>query len=187
MADIKAKLVSSQNYNETRIYIGSVISSSIFNGQMTKENFEILESKIKKSCRLDSIPYGLYNEYCYDKYTYHTNVKMDKLTSYEVVETQNSVTPNFDCKIDHIKLKEHNTVDFDSKKNYDHVQPFLEGVLKLNNYIYIKLRKNLFTYDINGPVSSYQIYIILKNTFNTVRDKNDSLTLADAIINDLIN
>lgn len=187
MADITVKLVSDKNHNQTRIYIGKVISSSIFNGQLSKEQFDTLEAKIKKSCRLKSIPYALFNEYCYDKYTYHTNTKMDKLTSHEVNDSQNVITSNLDCKIDHIKLKEHNTVDFDSKRNYDHVQPFCEGILKLNDYIYIKLRKNLFNYDINGPISSYQIYIVVKNNFNTVRDKNDSLSLAKTIINDLIN
>lgn len=186
MTTFKSKLTSTKDYNETRIYLGKCICSSIFNGQLSETNFNLIESKIKKACNLKIIPYSIYNEYCYDNYIYHTNAKIDKLSSSELVDSENITTSFIDCKIDHIKNKEHNTINFNSKRNYDHVQPFSEASLKLNDYIYIKLRKNLYNYDINGPVSSYQIYIILKNNYNTIKDKTDSISLTSNIINDFI-
>jgi hypothetical protein len=184
--NIKKKLTPDLKHTETRIYFGKIISSFIFNGQLSQSDFETIETKLKKSCKLKDIPYALFNEYCYDKYTYYSNSKMDRLISYDIVDTNHSTTDNMDCKINHIKLRDHNTMLFDGKRYYDHVQPFLEATLKLSNHLYIKLRKNIYTYDTNGPASSYQVYIVLKNNFETVKQKNDSINLGSKIIYDML-
>lgn len=183
---IKKKLASSSKHTETRIYFGKTISSFIFNGQLNQSDFDTIEAKLKKSCKLKEIPYALFNEYCYDKYTYYSNSKMDRLISYDVIDTCHIATDKLDCKVNHINLKDHNTIFFDNKRNYDHVQPFLEATLKLSNHLYIKLRKNIYTYDTSGPASSYQIYIIVKNNFETDKQKNDSINLASKIISDML-
>lgn len=184
--DIKKKITSDLKHNETRIYFGKIMSSFIFNGQLSQSDFETIETKLKKSCKLKDIPYGLFNEYCYDKYTYYSNSKMDRLISYDIVNINHLSTDNLDCKINHIELNDHNTILFDGKRNYDHVQPFLEATLKLNNNLYIKLRKNIYTYDTTCPVSSYQVHVVLKNNFETIKQKNESVNLSSKIIYDML-
>ena len=178
---IKSKLIHDKNSNQIIIYFGKPISSTIFNGQLTQTQFNDIESKLKQSCKLTEVPYGLYNEYCYDNYTYHTNTKSDRLYSQQINNIYHVMGQNqqINVKINHVKLIEEPTFNFNVQQTFNHIQPFMEGSLKIGNQIFIKLRKNLYTYDITSPISSYQVYIIYKGEKN----KNDLLT---KIISDII-
>lgn len=175
LKNIKQKLQSNNNSNETRIYFGKNISSYLFNGQLNSTEFNLIESIFKKSCKLESIPYKLFTEYCYDTYTYHTNTKIDKLFSYQMIQSHYiSNYKSFDCKINHINLQNHNTFAFNSQHQYNHIQPFLEATLKINDNISIKLRKNIYSYDYASPISSYQVFIIYTHP-NTPNNKDINL------------
>lgn len=182
MEQIAHKLTNQKPYNEIRIYFGKTISSAIFNGQLTADVFTQIENKLKKSCKLKDIPYGLYNEYCYDEYIYQTNTKNDKLFSQEVIDSKyiNINNKSLNAKINFIISEEHESFNFNVQKSFIHIQPFVEASLKIGNQIFIKLRKNLYTYDIDSPISSYQVYIIFKG------DKN-KIELLIKIIEDIIN
>jgi len=184
--DIKNKLDLSINHNETRIYFGKTISTSIFNGQLNSNIFQLLESKIKKSCKLTSIPYVLFNEYCYDEYTYYNNTQTDKLFKCTLLNSTFVNNNDINCKINHLNTDEPSTFHFNSQLNYQHIQPFLEATLKISKYIFIKLRKNLYSYDQTSPISSYQIYIIYKNIDETKSEKEYNLNLLSNIIADLL-
>jgi hypothetical protein len=184
--DIKNKLNPSVNHNETRIYFGKIISSNIFNGQLNSNIFQLLESKIKKSCKLATIPYMLFNEYCYDEYTYYNNTKTDKLFKYSLANSTFINCTDINCKINYLNIDEPSTFYFNSQMNYQHIQPFSEASLKIGEHIFIKLRKNLYSYDLTSPVSSYQIYIIYKNINETKTEKEYNLNLLSNIIADLL-
>lgn len=184
--DIKKKLDESINHNETRIYFGKIISSTIFNGQLNSNIFQVLESKIKKSCKLTKIPYLLFNEYCYDEYTYYSNTKTDKLSKYTLINSSFVNDTNINCKINHLNINELSTFEFNSQLNYQHIQPFSEASLKIGKHLFIKLRKNLYSYDITSPISSYQVYIIYKHIDETKTEKEYNLNLLSNIIADLL-
>jgi len=183
----KIKINSSMEYNETRIYLGKIISTDIFNGQLNKHVFKQLENKIKKSCKLETIPYLLFNEYCYDNYSYYSNTKTDKLFKYNLINSAFINEVNINCKINHILIDEQSTFYFNSQLNYQHIQPFSEASLKIGKHIFIKLRKNLYSYSSTSPEASYQIYIIYKNIEETPAEKEHNINLLSNIVADFIN
>lgn len=176
--------------HQIRIYFGRIISSSIFNGQLSPKHFSKIETTLKKSCKLKDIPYGLYNEYCYNNYTYHTNTKNDKLFTQNII-LSDYISNDNDCletKINHINLIDHSTFDFNVNKKFDHIQPFMESSLKIDNDIFIKLRKNLYEYTVDSPISSYQAYIIFNNNEDNKDNKNNkNIKLVSKIIQDILN
>jgi hypothetical protein len=150
--------------NNTKCYLGSTISSFMFDGQLNKTVFSKIETKLKKKCKLDDIPYQLFNEYCYNNFIYYTNGKNDKLHTLEPINTiyLSKNKTNIDVKITHYNQHDHDTHQFNCQHKYHNTQPFLIGSLKINENIFIKLRKNLFKYDLKSDISSYQIFIEIK-------------------------
>jgi len=181
--DFKKGLIKPSNtcVTMTKCYLGEQISSFIFNSQLSSKLFNKIEDKLKKKCELDEVPYQLFNEYNYQNYIYNTNSKYDSMITMIPINSKYITGKKCAVKITQYNQTNIDTYQFNSQFKYDNIQPFLQGSLKINDNIVIKLRKNLYSYDKNSDVKSYQIYIEIK--WDDI--KSSYITLATKILHDI--